>query len=107
VAQHGQHHRVDLVGLAGQRREALDLLRVGDLDVPALLLERVVDEPSTGHRLDHGADRLCVNVVDSSRERSQRVEVRRDGELVEQFPVVIQKTDIDLASTEIQSGVQH
>jgi hypothetical protein len=48
-----------------------------------------------------------VNVVDSSRERSQRVEVRRDGELVEQFPVVIQKTDIDLASTEIQSGVQH
>ena len=31
---------------------ALDLLRVGDLDVPALLLERVVDEPGAGHRLD-------------------------------------------------------
>ena len=77
LAQHRQHHRVDLVGLAGQRREALDLLGVGDLDVPALLLERVVDEPSTSHRLDDGADRLCVNLVDSSRERSQRVEVRR------------------------------
>ena len=86
---------------------ALDLLRVGDLDVPALLLERVVDEPSTSHRLDDGADGLCVNVVHSSRERSQRVEVRRDGELVELFPVVIQKTDVDLVSTEIQSGVQH
>jgi hypothetical protein len=107
VAQHRQHHRVDLVGLAGQRREALDLLGVGDLDVPALLLERVVDEPSAGHRLDDGADRLCVYLVDSSRERSQRVDVRRDGELVEVFPVAGQKTDVDLASTEIQSGVQH
>ena len=107
VAQHRQHHRIDLVGLAGQRRESLDLLGVGDLDVPALLLERVVDEPSAGHRLDDGADRLSVYFVDSSRERSQRVDVRRDGELVEVFPVVVQKTDVDLASTEIQSGVQH
>jgi hypothetical protein len=48
-----------------------------------------------------------VNVVDSSRERSQRVEVRRDGEPVEPFPAVVQKTDVDPASTEIQSGVQH
>jgi hypothetical protein len=107
LAQHRQHHRVDLVGLAGHRREALDLLGVGDLDVPALLLERVVDEPSTSHRLDDGAHRLCVNVVDSSRERSQRVDVRRDGELVELFPAVVQKSDVELASTEIQSGVQH
>jgi hypothetical protein len=30
---------VDLVGLAGQRRQALDLLGVGDLDRPANLLE--------------------------------------------------------------------
>ena len=38
----GQHARVDLVGLARQRREALDALRVSDEHVPALGLERVV-----------------------------------------------------------------
>jgi hypothetical protein len=48
-----------------------------------------------------------VTVVNSSRERSQRVEVRHDGELVELFPAVVQKTDVDLASTQIQSGAQH
>jgi hypothetical protein len=37
--------QVGLVGLAGQGSEALDLLRIGDLDRPALALERVVDEP--------------------------------------------------------------
>jgi hypothetical protein len=43
VAERSQDLGVDLVGLAGKRSEALDLLRVGDLDVPAILLERVVD----------------------------------------------------------------
>jgi hypothetical protein len=102
-----QHLRVDLVGLAGRRRQALHLLRVCDLDVSAFLLERVMDETGTGHRLDHGADRLCVYLVDSSRKRSQRVEVRGDGELIEVLSLIVQKTDLDLASTEIQPGMQH
>jgi hypothetical protein len=58
VAQDRQHHRVDLVGLAGKRRQTLDLLGVGDLHVPALLLERVIDEAGAGHRLDDGTDGL-------------------------------------------------
>ena len=69
--------------LQAKRREALDLLGVCDLDRPALLLERVVDEPSAGHRLDHGADGLCVDVVDPAGEGPQRAGVGRDGELVE------------------------
>ena len=93
--------------LQAKRREALDLLGVGDLDVPALLLERVVDEPGAGHRLDDGADRLTVDLLDSSREPSQRLDVRGDGELVEVLPSVGEQTDVDLASTEIQSGMQH
>jgi hypothetical protein len=36
--QLGQHPGVDLVGLAGQRRESLDLDRVGDLHRPAAQL---------------------------------------------------------------------
>jgi len=35
LAERRQDPGVDLVGLAGQRREALDLLSVGDLDRPA------------------------------------------------------------------------
>jgi hypothetical protein len=50
----GQHPRVDAVGLAGQGREALDLLGVGDLNVPTEALEGVVYEASTVHRLDGG-----------------------------------------------------
>jgi hypothetical protein len=67
---------VDRVGLAGQRCEALDPLGVGDLDVPALGLERVVDEPGAGHRLDDRVDVLAANLADSPRERSERVDIR-------------------------------
>ena len=107
LAQDRQHLRVDLVGLAGQRRQTLHLLRVGDLDVPALLLERVVDEAGTGHRLDHRAHRLPIDLVDPPRERPQRIRVRRRGELVDLLSRLGQQTDVDLPSAEIQPGVQH
>jgi hypothetical protein len=48
----GQDPGVDPVGLAGQRRQALHLLRVGDLDLPAGQLEPVVHEAGAVHRLD-------------------------------------------------------
>jgi hypothetical protein len=107
VAQDRQHLRVDLVGLAGQRRQALHLLRVGDLDVPAFLLERVVDQAGTGHRLDHTANRLPVGLVDPPGQRPQRVHVRRRSELVDELPRPGQQTDVDLPPTEIQPSVQH
>jgi hypothetical protein len=53
VRERRQHPRVDLVGLAGQRRQPLDPLRIGDQHLPAAFLERVVHEPRTRHRLDH------------------------------------------------------
>jgi hypothetical protein len=107
VAEHREDHRVDLVGLAGQRREALDLLRAGDLDHPALLLERVVDEAGAGHRLDHRADRLSVDLRDPAGEPSQRVDVGRDGELVEMRSLLGEQADVELLATEIESSVQH
>ena len=82
VTEHRKNLRVDLVGLARQRRETLDLLGVGDLDRPALLLEGVVDDPRAGHRLDHRAHRLAVDLLDSASERfsaSRRRAVRRAG----------------------------
>jgi hypothetical protein len=101
VREHRQHHRIDLVGLAGKRRQALDLLGVGDLDVPALLLEGVVDDPGSGHRLDDGADRLAVDLLDSAGERSQRVDVGRDGELVQVLSITGEQADVELSSTEV------
>jgi hypothetical protein len=107
LAQDRQHHRVDLVGLAGQRRQALHLVRVCDLDIPALLLERVVDEPGTGHRLDHRANRLPIDPVDPPGESPQRIRVGRHGELVDVLSPLGQQTDVDLLPAQIQSGVQH
>jgi hypothetical protein len=86
VRERRQDLGVDLVGLAGQRGESLDLLGVGDLDRVALLLERLVDEASAGHRLDHGADWLSVDLLDPTSEGSQRVDVGRDAELIEMLP---------------------
>jgi hypothetical protein len=48
----GQHPAVDLVGLAGKRREPLHLVGIGDPHVPAGQLELVVDETRPVHRLD-------------------------------------------------------
>ena len=72
-----EDERVGLVGLAGQGRKPLDLLRVGDLDLPALLLERVVDEPGAGHRLDDRPDGLGVDLVEPAREPPQGLDVGR------------------------------
>jgi hypothetical protein len=107
LGERRQHHRVDLVGLAGQGSEALDLLRIGDLDRPAFLLERVVNEPRTGHRLDHGRDGLCLDLIDSAGQPPQRVDVRRDGELVEVLSLPGKQADIELLATQIESSVQH
>ncbi|MGE5747079.1 MAG: hypothetical protein ACM33U_07455 [Solirubrobacterales bacterium] len=49
---------------------------------PAFLLERVVDEAGAGHRLDHRADGLTVDLLDAAGEPAQRVGVGWRGELV-------------------------
>ena len=75
--------------------------------VPALLLERVVDEPGAGHRLDHRADRLAVDLLDPAGERSSTRRRRAAGQLVQVLSRLGEQTDVDLLSAEIQSGVQH
>jgi hypothetical protein len=107
LAQRRQDQRVDRVGLAGQRGEALDLLGVGDLDRPARPLERVVDEASTGHRLDHRANRLAIALLDPPRQAPQRVRVRRHRQLSQPLPLPGEQADVDLLSAQIQSSVQH
>ena len=60
-----------------------------------------MNEPGAGHRLDHGADRLCVNLVDPPRERSQALDVRWGGELVEVLALLGEQADVDLSPTQV------
>jgi hypothetical protein len=61
-ASSASYPSVDPVGLAGQGREALDLLRIRDLDLPARQLEPIVHKACAVHRLDRGADRLAMPI---------------------------------------------
>jgi hypothetical protein len=70
AGQLGQDPSVGPVGLAGQRGQALDLLGVGDGDLPAGQLELVMDEPGAAHRLDRCPHRLSVGSVWPTRPRS-------------------------------------
>jgi len=54
----GQHEAVDLVCLAGKRRQPPRLGRIGDPHLPAVQLKLVVDETDAAHRLDHRQRRL-------------------------------------------------
>jgi hypothetical protein len=72
----GQHPGVDPIGLAGQRRQPLHLLRIGDLDLPTVKLEPVVHEASAVHRLDRRANRLPV-MREALAQAAESVRVRR------------------------------
>jgi hypothetical protein len=50
---------------------------------------------------------LAVDLFDPPREVLQRVDVGCDGELVEVFSLIGEKADVDFASTQIESSVQH
>jgi hypothetical protein len=105
MREHGQDLGIDAVGLAGQRREPLDLLRVGDQDLPAELLERVAHEPRAGHRLDHPAHpTLRSHTLD---EVAQPVSVRRRRQALDDVTLLADQAHVQAPTTEIQSSVQH
>jgi hypothetical protein len=104
LREHRQHVRVDLVGLARQRRQALDLLRVRDKHLPAELFERVMHEPRAVHRLDH---RPHARSLHTHGEMAQTVSVRRGRDPRDQLAGVADQADIQPTSTQIQSSVQH
>jgi hypothetical protein len=66
-----------------------------------------VDDPRPGHRLDHGRDRLCVQLVDPAREPAQRVDIARHGELVQMLSLIGEQADVELPSAQVESSVQH
>src|SRR4051812_31674439 len=108
VRELGQHPRIDLVGLARQRRQPLDLLRVGYLDLPAAALQRVMHKPGAIHRLDR---RLPpprpMPQLDAAREPAQTVSVRRRRAHLDALAPLIEQAVIHPLTAQIQSNVQH
>jgi hypothetical protein len=102
----GQDPGVDPVGLAGQRRQALHLLRVGDLDLPAGQLEPVVHEAGAVHRLDRRPDRRAVT-IEPLTQTTQSVGVRRRGTALDRRALTVEQVKVETLATEIQTGVQH
>jgi hypothetical protein len=60
-----------------------------------------VDQASAGHRLDHRADALSVDLLDSAGEGLQRVDIRWNGELVKVLSAIAQQADVEPLSTEV------
>jgi hypothetical protein len=102
----GQHPGVDPVGLAGEWRQSLYLLRVGDLDLPSVELERVVHEARAVHRFNRGADRLAVT-SEALAQSVQPIGVRRRGTDLDRRTISVEQVEVETLATEIQPGVQH
>jgi hypothetical protein len=73
--------------------QPLDLLGVGDGDLPAGQLELVVDEPGTVHRLDGRPYRLAVD-GDPPGKPAQPVGIRRCGGDLDRAAVLIEQVRI-------------
>jgi len=57
-----------------------------------------MDDPRASHRLDYRAHRLAVDLPDSARKRSQRVDVRWYGELVQMLSLIGEQANVELLS---------
>ena len=89
-----------------KRRQPLHLLRVGDLDLPAVELEPVVHEPGAVHRLDRRPDRLAVT-LEPLRQAAQSVGVGRRCADLDRRTLSVEQVEVETLATEIQTGVQH
>ena len=107
AAELGQHPGVDPVGLARQRGEAFHLDRVGDLHVPAVQFQRVVDETGAVHRFDGRQHRPAPEALDLPGEMGEAVAVRRGGRDCECLADVVEDVDVQPPSAEIESNVHH
>jgi hypothetical protein len=102
----GQHPGIDPVGLAGKRRQPFDLLRIRDLDLPAVKLEPVVHEARAVHRFDCCADRSAMT-LEPLRQTTKTVGVGRRRADVDRPSLRVEQVEVETLATEIQTCVQH
>ena len=104
----GENPRVDLVCLAGKRRKALHLLRVGDLDRPAREHQGVMDEAGTVHRLHH-RHRLRTSIAFSHvpEEVTKAIPVRRPHRDLQTFALLVYDVHVKTRPAQVHPEVQH
>jgi hypothetical protein len=102
----GQYPGVDPVGLAGQRRQPLHLLRVRDLDLPTGELEPVVHEARSVHRLDRRPNRLAMP-LEPPTQATEPIRIGRCGTNLDRRTLTVEEMEVETLATEIQTGVQH
>ena len=106
AGQLGEDPGVDPIGLRGKGGETLDLLGIGDLDVPAGELELVVDEAGPVHRLDRRADRLAV-AIHPGDECPEGIGIGTDRGHLDRPAGLVEQVHIKPLARQVQSGVQH
>jgi hypothetical protein len=92
--------------LQTKRRQSFHLGGVGDLDLPAMQLELVVDETGAGHRLDRRPHRL-TEAADPAGQATQTIRIGRRRTHLNRLTRLIEQVKVETLATEIQSGVQH
>jgi hypothetical protein len=100
----GQYPRVDPVSLARQRRQALDVGRVRDLDLPPALLELVMDEPGAVHRLDRCHHRLA-QPDDLADQAAQPASIRRCRGHLDRLTCFIHQVHVQAVARQVQPCV--
>jgi hypothetical protein len=104
--QLGQNPGVDPVSLGSQWGDALDLGCIGDRDIPAVPLKRVMDEARPGHRLDR-AVHLVAEAQDVGSQPPQPGGIRTDGRHLDGPAVLVEDVHIEPLARQVQSRVQH
>jgi hypothetical protein len=102
----GQHVSIDLVGLGGERGQALRFHRICNSDVPAPPLKGVVDEPRASHGL-YGRGHLLAVAQDAIGEGAQGVRVWVNGRHLDRPTILVEQVHIEPLARQVQSGVQH
>jgi hypothetical protein len=105
-AELGEHSRIDLVCLAGERGESFDLYRVGDIDAPPSQLQLVVNEAGAIHRLDRRVHGFLM-LLESTDEGTQAPTIRRHPPGVDTLARVVHHVDVHSFLAEIQANMQH
>jgi hypothetical protein len=82
-------------------------LRVSDQDVPALRLERVVDEPCAVYRLHNRPHPPVMLRREAIGQTAQTIRVERRGQLTDELALIRDQTDVNALATEIQPNMQH
>jgi hypothetical protein len=82
--------------------------RIGDRDLPAAAIERVVHKPRAGHRLDRRPHHnRSMAPLDPACEPVQAISVRRDRTHLHALTGIVKQAKVQPPAAQIQTSMQH